>query len=106
MRMPCAPWLMLPQLSAGGKNLDVDESTVKITTMNNGPISVGDPSVDRELEAYAEKRGAETVAYWYYHRVRFHFEARLVSRYLAEFPTGGKIRILDIGPSFQTMMFH
>jgi hypothetical protein len=74
--------------------------------MKNGPISVGDPSVDRELEAYAEKHGAETVTYWNYHRQRFHFEARLVSRYLAEFPTGGKTRILDIGPSFQTLMFH
>jgi hypothetical protein len=74
--------------------------------MKKGPISAGDPSIDRELEAYAEKRGAETVTYWNYHRKRFHFEAELVSRYLSEFPTGEKVRLLDIGPSFQTLMFH
>jgi hypothetical protein len=63
-----------------------------------------DPAFHRELQAYAAKLGPEMVRYYKYQDQRFAFEAELLTRYLNAFPPGRKIRFLDVGPSFQTII--
>jgi Methyltransferase domain len=63
------------------------------------------PSIIKEIESLATKMGCGMPDYWNYHRHRFYFEVELLSRYFADLPAGKKLRLLDIGPAFQTVLF-
>jgi hypothetical protein len=59
------------------------------------------------LGEYARRLDEEAAAYWEYHKERFRVASRVLARLLAERRStpGQKLRILDIGNSFQTLLF-
>jgi hypothetical protein len=59
------------------------------------------------LETYARSLGKDAADYWEYHKRRFLIAARVLADLLAErqLVTGRKLKILDIGNSFQTLLF-
>ena len=59
-----------------------------------------------KISDYAATLGPEMVHYWRYHKERFLFEVDLMADELRNFKGVGTARLLDIGPSFQTLMFE
>jgi hypothetical protein len=61
-----------------------------------------------ELDAYAETLDPESTTYWHYHRDRFAWIGRLFHELVAEFRWHKQPieRVLDIGNSYQTLLFN
>jgi hypothetical protein len=65
------------------------------------------PHLLSEMEAEAARLGPEMSAYWNYSKQRFIFQTALVGRFIEQASANGETpRILDIGPSFQTLLLH
>jgi len=64
-------------------------------------------AVSREVAAYAQTLDAESARYWLAHEDRFRYTTQLVGRLLERRSRAGRpvARVLDIGNSYQTLMF-
>src|SRR5687768_551059 len=59
-----------------------------------------------EMREYAERLGPAMVHYWNYHKDRFLFETVMLEKLVSKMHKGQKLKLLDIGPSFQTLLFQ
>ena len=64
-----------------------------------------DLPIQAELESRARELGPEMVRYLNYRTRRYQWEAQLLRRLMARLPADRKLRMMDIGPSFQTILF-
>jgi trans-aconitate methyltransferase len=58
----------------------------------------------REVNAYADRLGGESQAYWLFHQHRFRWMARLLQALMTGRPAN--FSLLDIGNSYQTLLFE
>jgi len=63
------------------------------------------PDYAQPVEKHALTLAEEGVRYWYYHRQRYVFAVRILQQ-LAEMADQPLRRVLDIGPSFQTLLLE
>jgi len=66
-----------------------------------------DSELLEEMEAQATRLGPEMLTYWLYSKRRFIIQLELVGRFIRILSKNTQTpRVLDIGPSFQTLMLH
>jgi len=61
-----------------------------------------------ELESYSKTLGEDASSYWLYHKQRFAWTANFLMRLVYDLRRSGQPvnKILDIGNSFQTILFE
>jgi hypothetical protein len=66
----------------------------------------GFSDIEADMVKLAAKMGPAMQTYWNYSRIRFRHQSLLVQRLLALDSWQPPIRLLDVGPSFQTRLFE
>jgi len=79
-----------------------------LQTQRKGPPAsrAGFLEIEPAMLELAAKMGPPMQVYWSYSRKRFQHQAQLVQRLLAFGRWSPPVRLLDVGPSFQTRLFE